>query len=132
MLKFRLIFVKQFAFRRKVSHKQVFFRNEIGQKISRLSYSYETKRCSLSRSGSWGRHAETNALRDNPKDNCNKTTILQHLITNQKTHLWRILRYIQIIDKVSLKLHKALSKTFCLDTVNFFYSPSDENAYSPC
>ena len=61
-----------------------------------------------------------------------ETTILQHLITNQKTHLWRILRYKQIIDKVSLRLHKALSKTFCLDTVNFFYSPSDENAYSPC
>ena len=47
-------------------------------------------------------------------------------------NLWRILRYEQIIDKVSLKSHKALSKTFFLDTVNFFYSPSDENAYSPC
>ena len=33
MVKIRLIFVKQFAFRRKVSHKQVFFRNEIDQKI---------------------------------------------------------------------------------------------------
>ena len=57
-----------------------------------------------------------------------ETTILQHLITNQKnsehTHLWRILRYKQNTDKVSLKLHKALSKTFCLHTVNFFYSPS--------
>ena len=43
-----------------------------------------------------------------------------------------ILRYESIIDKVSLKLHKASSKTFCLDTVNFFfYSTSDENANSP-
>ena len=33
MVKIRLIFVKQFASRRKVSHKQVFFRNEIDQKI---------------------------------------------------------------------------------------------------
>ena len=32
MVKIRLIFVKQFAFRRKVSHKQVFFRDEIDQK----------------------------------------------------------------------------------------------------
>ena len=44
----------------------------------------------------------------------------------------RILRYKSIINKVSLKLHKASSKTFCLDTVNFFfYSTSDENANSP-
>ena len=33
MVKIRLIFVKQFASRRKVSHKQVFFRNDIDQKI---------------------------------------------------------------------------------------------------
>ena len=33
MIKIRLIFVKQFASRRKVSHKQVFFRNDIDQKI---------------------------------------------------------------------------------------------------
>ena len=44
-----------------------------------------------------------------------------------------ILRYESIIDKVSLKLHKASSKTFYLDTVNFFfYSPSNERANSPC
>ena len=44
----------------------------------------------------------------------------------------RILRYKSIINKVSLKLHKASSKTFCLDTVNFFfYATSDENANSP-
>ena len=44
----------------------------------------------------------------------------------------RILRYKSIINKVSLKLHKASSSTFCLDTVNFFfYSTSDENANSP-
>ena len=63
----RLIFVKQFAFRRKVSHKQVFFRNEIDQKII---IPYEIKWCNLPWSGSWGRHAETNALRDYLKDNC--------------------------------------------------------------
>ena len=33
MIKIRLIFVKQFASRRKVGHKQVFFRNDIDQKI---------------------------------------------------------------------------------------------------
>ena len=33
MIKIRLNFVKGFTFRRKVSHKQVFFRNEIDQKI---------------------------------------------------------------------------------------------------
>ena len=45
------------------------------------------------------------------------------------THkLWRILRYNKLFSKVGLKLHnKALSKTFCLDTVNFVYSHSDEN-----
>ena len=44
----------------------------------------------------------------------------------------RILRYKSIINKVSLKLHKASSSTFCLDTVNFFFYPSsDENANSP-
>ena len=32
MVKIRLIFIKQFAFRPKVRHKQVFFRNEIDQK----------------------------------------------------------------------------------------------------
>ena len=32
MVKIRLIFVKQFAFRRKVSHKQAFYRKEIYQK----------------------------------------------------------------------------------------------------
>ena len=32
MVKIRLIFVKQFAFRRKVSHKQAFYRKEIDQK----------------------------------------------------------------------------------------------------
>ena len=32
MVKIRLVFVKQFAFRRKVSHKQAFYRKEIYQK----------------------------------------------------------------------------------------------------
>ena len=72
----------------------------------------------------------------NSRTTAKKTTILQHTgnkKNSSRPHLWRILRYKQIIDKVSLKkLHKALSKTFFLDTVNFFYSPSDENANSPC
>ena len=37
-----------------------------------------------------------------------------------------------LIKSVWKKLHKELSKTFFLDTVNFFYSPRDENANSPC
>ena len=63
---------------------------------------------------------------------CSKLQIKRIHNKHTHTHLWRILRYISIIDKVSLKLHKASSKIFCLDTVNFFYSPSDENANSPC
>ena len=45
------------------------------------------------------------------------------------THkLWRILRYNKLFSTVGQKLHnKALSKTFCLDTVNFVYFHSDEN-----
>ena len=55
----------------------------------------------------------------------------KNFIVHTPTH-GAILRYESIIDKVSLKLHKASSKTFCLDTVNFFfYSTSDENANSP-
>ena len=72
MVKNRLIFIKQFAFRHKVRHRQVFFRKEIDQKKSWLTYSYEKKWCSLPWSGSWGRHAQTNALRDDLKDNCNE------------------------------------------------------------
>ena len=58
--------------------------------------------------------------------------VFSGVVNSDYTRLWRILRYISIIDKVSLKLHKASSKIFCLDTVNFYYSPSDENANSPC
>ena len=55
-----------------------------------------------------------------------------NFIVHTPTH-GAILRYESIIDKVSLKLHKASSKTFCLDTVNFFfYSPSNEKANFPC
>ena len=119
MVKIRLIFIKQFAFRHKVRHRQVFFRKEIDQKKSWLTYSYEKEWCSLPWSGSWGRHAQTNALRDDLKDNCNEDYDFA-LNTHTHTHLWRILRYKSIIDKVSLKLHKASYKTFCLNTVNFF------------
>ena len=133
MLKIRLIFIKQFAFRHKVRHRQVLFRKEIDQKKSWLTYSYEKKWCSLPWSGSWGRHAQTNALRDDLKDNCNRfcTKLQIKKIHNTHTHLWRILRYKSIIDKVSLKLHKASYKTFCLNTVNFF-SVCDKRRLQTC
>ena len=51
---------------------------------------------------------------------CTKLLIKRIHNTHTHTHLWRILRYKSIIDKVSLKLHKASYKTFCLNTVNFF------------
>ena len=72
MVKIRLIFIKQFAFRRKGrTQTRKNERNEIDQKISRLNYSYEIKWSSLLWNGSWGRHADTNALRDDLKDNGN-------------------------------------------------------------
>ena len=56
----------------------------------------------------------------------------KNFIVHTPTH-GAILRYESIIDKVSLKLHKASSKTFCLDTVNFFFcSASNEKANSRC
>ena len=62
---------------------------------------------------------------------CSNYKKKKNFIVHTPTH-GAILRYESIIDKVSLKLHKASSKTFCLDTVNFFfYSTSDENANSP-
>ena len=45
-------------------------KRNLPKKKSRLSYSCEIKRCSLPWSGSWGRHVEANALRDDRKDNC--------------------------------------------------------------
>ena len=108
------------------------------KKISWLTYSCEIKWSSLPWNGSWGRHADTNALRDDLKDNCtwdHDFAVNYQKKKNHNTHTdtLRILRYESIIDKVSLKLHKASSKTFCLDTVNFFfYSPSNEKANFPC
>ena len=63
---------------------------------------------------------------------CSNYKKKKNFIVHTPTH-GAILRYESIIDKVSLKLHKASSKTFCLDTVNFFfYSPSNEKANFPC
>ena len=138
MVKIRLIFIKQFAFRCKERNKQVLCRNEIDQKNNLTDLFAWNKMVQSSLKwllGSSRRHktpyvtiSRTTAL---------KTTILQQItkkkIHNTHTDTWRILRYKSIIDKVSLKLHKASSKTFCLGTVNFFfYSPSNENANSPC
>ena len=89
MVKIRVIFIKQFAFRRKGRHKQVFFSD---QKISWLTYSYEIKWWSLSWNASWSK-------------------IQIKRIHNTQTSVAH-LRYKSIIDKVSLKLHKASSKTF--------------------
>ena len=132
MVKIRLIFIKRFAFRRKGRNKQVLCRNEIDQKNILTDLFSEMKWSSLPWNGSWGRHAGTNALRDDLKDNCTwdydfavNYKKKKNSITHTPTR--RILRYKSIIDKVSLKLHRASIKTFCLGTVNFFfYSPSNE------
>ena len=128
MVKIRLIFIKQFAFRRKGRNKQVLCRkwNEMVQSSLKwlLGSSRRYKRLT------WRSQGQLQIrLRF-----CSKLQIkrIHNKHTHTHTHLWRILRYRSIIDKVSLKLHKASSKIFCLDTVNFFYSPSDENANSPC
>ena len=121
MVNIRLIFIKQFAFRHKVRHRQVFFRKEIDQKKSWLAYSYEKKWCSLPWSGSW-----VVTHRQTPCVTISRTTAIDFALNYKSkefithTHLWRILRYKSIIDKVSLKLHKASYKTFSLNTVNFF------------
>ena len=70
MVKIRVIFIKQFAFRRKGRHKQVFFSD---QKISWLTYSYEIKWWSLPWNGSWS-----------------KIQIKRIHNTHTHTHLWRI------------------------------------------
>ena len=142
MVKIRLIFIKQFAFRRKGRHKQertketkstkkniptdLFVWNKMVQSSLKwlLGSSRRYKRLT------WRSQGQLQIrLRF-----CSKLQIkrIHNKHTHTHTHLWRILRYRSIIDKVSLKLHKASSKIFCLDTVNFFYSPSDENANSPC
>ena len=72
MVKIRLIFIKRFAFRREGRQKQERTKEtKSTKKISRLTYSYEIKWSSLLWNGSWGRHADKNALRDDLKDNCN-------------------------------------------------------------
>ena len=114
------------------NNKQVTCRKEIDQKNIFTDLFSEMKWSSLPWNGSWGRHAGTNALRDDLKDNCTwdydfavNYKKKKNSITHTPTR--RILRYKSIIDKVSLKLHRASIKTFCLGTVNFFfYSPSNE------
>ena len=138
MVKIRLIFIKQFAFLLKVRHKRVFFRNDIDKKNiltvlfvwNKMVQSSLKLLLGLSRRYkrlTWRSQGQLQIRRRF----CSKLEIKG--IHNKHTHLWRILRYKSNIDKVSLILHKASSKTFCLNTVNFlFYSPSDENANSPC
>ena len=138
MVKIRLIFIKQFAFRRKGRHEQertketkstkkniptdLFVWNKIVQSSLKwlLGSSRRCKRLTWRSPGQLQLRLRF----------CSKLQIKK--IHNTHTDTWRILRYKSIINKVSLKLHKASSKTFCLDTVNFFfYSTSDENANSP-
>ena len=138
MVKIRLIFIKQFAFLLKVRHKRVFFRNDIDKKNivtvlfvwNKMVQSSLKLLLGLSRRYkrlTWLSQGQLQIRRRF----CSKLEIKE--IHNKHTHLWRILRYKSNIDKVSLILHKASSKIFCLNAVNFlFYSPSDENANSPC
>ena len=120
MVKIRLIFIKQFAFRRKGRNKQVLCRkwNEMVQSSLKwlLGSSRRYKRLTWRSQGQMHlRLPFCSKLQKNKK------------FHNTHTVTWRILRYKSITDKVSLKLHKASSKTFCLGTVNFFfYSPSNE------
>ena len=136
MVKIRLIFIKRFAFRRKGRNKQVLFRNEIDQKNILTDLFVWNKMVQSSLKWLLGSSRRYKRLTWRSQGQlqfwprfCSKLQI-KKFITHTDT--WRILRYKSIINKVSLKLHKASSKTFCLDTVNFFfYSTSDENANSP-
>ena len=138
MVKIRLIFIKRFAFRRKGRNKQVLCRNEIDQKNILTDLFVWNKMVQSSLKWLLGSSRRYKRLTWRSQGQlqirrrfCSKLQIKR--IHNKHTHLWRILRYKSNIDKVSLKLHKASSKTFCLNTVNFFFcSPSDENANSPC
>ena len=137
MVKIRLIFIKRFAFRRKGRNKQVLCRNEIDQKTILTDLFVWNKMVQSSLKWLLGSSRRYKRLTWRSQGQlqirlrfCSKLQIKR--IDNTHTHLWRSLRYISIIDKVSLKLHKASSKIFCLDTVNFYYSPSDENANSHC
>ena len=137
VVKIRLIFIKQFAFLLKVRHKRVLFRKKNRQKniLTDLFVWNIMVQSSLKLLLGSSRRYKRLTWRSQGQLQirrrfCSKLQIKR--IHNKHTHLWRILRYKSNIDKVSLKLHKASSKTFCLNTVNFFCSPSDENANSTC
>ena len=138
MVKIRLIFIKRFAFRSKGRNKQVLCRNEIDQKniLTDLFVWNKMVQSSLKWLLGSSRRYKRLTWRSQGQlhlrlwfcSNYRKKNFIVHTPTDGA-----ILRYESIIDKVSLKLHKASSKTFCLDTVNFFfYSPSNERANSRC
>ena len=132
MEKIRLIFIKQFAFRRKGRNKQVTCRQEIDQKniLNDLFKWNEMVQSSLKWLLGSSRRYKRLTWRSQGQLHlrlrfCSKLQKKKNSITHTPTR--RILRYKSIIDKVSLKLHRASIKTFCLGTVNFFfYSPSNE------
>ena len=139
VVKIRLIFMKQFAFLLKVRHKRVLFRKKNRQKniLTDLFVWNIMVQSSLKLLLGSSRRYKRLTWRSQGQLHlrlwfCSNYIKKKNFIVHTPTH-GAILRYESIIDKVSLKLHKASSKTFCLNTVNFFfYSPSDENANSPC
>ena len=141
MVKIRLIFIKRFAFRRKGRNKQVLCRNEIDQKNILTDLFVWNKMVQSSLKWLLGSSRRYKRLTWRSQGQLHlrlwfcsnyKKKKKKHFIVHTPTY-GAILRYESIIDKVSLKLHKASSKTFCLDTVNFFfYSPSNEKANFPC
>ena len=88
------------------------------------------KWCSLPWSGSWGRQEEKNSLRDDLENNCKQDYdfVVNWKQKNHNAHIYGAFCGInKSIIQVSLKIqNKALSKTFCFDTVNFVYYHSDE------
>ena len=138
VVKIRLIFIKQFPFDKKYATNECFSETKSTKKIFLTDLFVWNKMVQSSLKwllGSSRRYKHlTWRSQGQLQSRLRLGTKLQiKRIHNTHTHLWRILRYKSIIDKVSLKLHKALSKTFCLDTVNFFfYSSSGENANSQC
>ena len=133
MVKIRLIFIKQFAFRRKGRNKQVTCRKEIDQKNILTDLFVWNKMVQSSLKWLLGSSRRYKRLTWRSQGQMHlRLPFCSKLQKNKKFHnthtvTWRILRYKSITDKVSLKLHKASSKTFCLGTVNFFfYSPSNE------
>ena len=138
MVKIRLIFIKRFAFRRKGRNKQVLCRNEIDQKNILTDLFVWNKMVQSSLKWLLGSSRRYKRLTWRSQGQLHLRPWFCSKLPKKKNHnthtdTLRILRYESIIDKVSLKLHKASSKTFCLDTVNFFfYSPSNEKANFPC